>query len=160
MVSWSTAETFMRLREACGETLRVSVDPSHLWWQGIDPIVLIKQLGGAIGFVQLKDVAFDDGRIARDGLVPACRYDDWDARTWVYRAVGFGHPEAFWKDFLTALRRGGYDDVVAVEIEESFMTTDEALEKSVELVRRALPREPIPARNWFDGYEWTSASVE
>lgn len=155
-----TGETFLRLADACGETLQASIDPSHLWWQGIDPCVAVSQLAGRIGFVQLKDVAFDAARIARDGLMPACNYDDWNARTWVYRAIGFGHDEMFWQDFLTALRRSGYDDVAAIELEESWMTMDEALEKSVDLVRRAMPRDAIPTRNWFSGYEWVSARIE
>jgi sugar phosphate isomerase/epimerase len=154
------AQTLLRLREACGETLCVNVDPSHVWWMGIDPLLFVEQLKGAIGYVHAKDAGIDARAAARDGLVPACRYDDWDARTWTYRAIGFGHPEPFWKDFFTALRRVGYDDVVSIEIEESFMTMDEALEKSVELVRRALPREPMPTDNWFDKYEWKSTQVD
>jgi sugar phosphate isomerase/epimerase len=154
------AQTFLRLREACGETLCANVDPSHVWWMGIDPIVYVEQLRGAIGYAHAKDVKLDARAIARDGVVPACRYDDWDARSWTYRAIGYGHPEPFWKDFFTALRRGGYDDVVSVELEDSFMTMDEGVEKSVELVRRALPREPIPEGNWFDKYEWDSTRVE
>lgn len=153
-------QTLLRLREACGETLRVNIDPSHLWWMGIDPLILVEQLRDVIGNVHAKDVAIDTRRAARDGLAPACRYEDWEARTWVYRAIGFGHPEPFWRDFFTTLRRNGYDDVVSLEIEESFMTMDEAVEKSVELVRRVLPREPIPTGNWFDKYEWESATVE
>lgn len=153
-------QTLLRLREACGETLQVNLDPSHVWWMGIDPLLLVEQLRGAIGHVHAKDVGLDARAIARDGVVPACRYDDWDARTWTYRAIGYGHPEPFWRDFFTALRRGGYDDVVAIELEDSFMTMDEGVEKSVECIRRVLPREPIPEGNWFDKYEWDSASVE
>jgi sugar phosphate isomerase/epimerase len=154
------AQTFLRLRDACGETLCANVDPSHIWWMGIDPLVFVEQLRGAIGYAHAKDVAIDSRRAARDGLAPACRYDEWDSRSWIYRAIGFGHPESFWKDYFTELRRNGYDGVASVEIEESFMTTDEALAKSVELLRRAMPREPIPDANWFDKYEWKAADVE
>jgi sugar phosphate isomerase/epimerase len=153
-------ETFLRLREACGDTLGVNVDPSHIWWMGIDPLVFVEQLQGAIAYAHAKDVSIDSRRAALNGVAPACRYDDWDARTWIYRAIGFGHPEIFWKDFFTALRRGGYDDVVSIEIEEAFMSVDEALEKSVDQVRRALPKDPIPTSNFFDKYEWESAAVE
>ena len=113
---------------------------------------------GAIGYAHAKDVALDARGVARDGVAPACRYDDWDARSWTYRAVGYGHPESFWKAFFTALRRGGYDDVVSIEIEDPFMTMDEGVETSVELLRRALPREPIPEANWFDKYQWRSGA--
>jgi sugar phosphate isomerase/epimerase len=153
-------QTFLRLREACGDALRVNLDPSHLWWMGIDPIELIDQLGDSIAYAHAKDVSLDPRRIRRDGLVPACNYDDWDGRSWIYRAIGFGHPEAFWKDYLTALRRAGYDDVVSMEIEESFMSVEEAVAKSAEMVRRAMPADPIPEQNWFDKYEWESTKVE
>ncbi len=154
------AQTFLRLREACGETLQANVDPSHVFWMGIDPLQFVEQLAGAIGYAHAKDVKLDARAVARDGVVPACRYDDWDARSWTYRAIGYGHPESFWRDFFTALRRSGYDDVVSVELEDPFMTMDEGVEKSVELVRRALPREPIPEGNFFDKYEWDSARVD
>ncbi|WP_241255549.1 sugar phosphate isomerase/epimerase family protein [Candidatus Protofrankia californiensis] len=154
------AQTFLRLREVCGEKLCVNVDPSHLWWMGIDPLIFIDQLRGAIGHAHAKDARLDPRRVAHDGVVPACRYDDWDQRSWTYKAIGFGHAETFWRDFFTSLRRNGYDDVVAIEIEESFMTVDEALEKSVDVVRRAAPRAPIPSENWFDKYEWSPASIE
>lgn len=153
-------QTFLRLREACGEGLMANIDPSHLWWMGIDPLVFVEQLEGAIGYVHAKDVALYPRAVARDGVAPACRYDDWDARSWTYRAIGFGHPDSFWNEFFTTLRRCGYDDVVSLEIEESFMSMDEALEKSVATVRRALPRAPVPSSNWFDKYEWNSARVE
>ena len=129
-------------------------------WMGIDPIVLIEQLAGTIGHVHAKDVGLDPRRIARDGVVPACRYDDWEGRSWTYRAIGYGHDEPFWREFFTTLRRAGYDDVVAIEIEDPFMTMDEAVEKSVELTRRALPRHPVPDKSFFDAYEWESANVD
>jgi sugar phosphate isomerase/epimerase len=153
-------QTFLRLREACGETLKVNFDPSHFWWMGIDPLLLIEQLRGMIGHAHAKDVGINPRTVARDGIVPACRYDDWDNRSWVYRAIGWGHDESFWRDFVTTLRRNGYDDVVAIEIEDAYMTMDEAVEKSVELVSRCLPREPVPEGNFFDAYEWESAEVD
>lgn len=153
-------QTFLRLREACGEALKVNLDPSHIWWMGIDPLVFVEQLKGTIAYAHAKDVSIDARVTMRDGVVPACKYDDWDARSWIYRAIGFGHPESFWKDFFTALRRNDYDDVVSIEIEEAYMSIDEALAKSVEQVRRAMPVDPVPETNFFDQYEWSSASVE
>lgn len=153
-------QTFLRLRDVCGDRLRANVDPSHLWWMGIDPLVFVEQLGEAVGYAHAKDVAVYPRKVAKDGVVSACRYDAWAERSWTYRALGFGHPESFWNDFFTTLRQVGYDDVVSIEIEESFMTIDEALAKSTELVRRALPRDPMPTSNWFDKYEWESTTVD
>lgn len=154
------AETFLRLREACGDFLCVNLDPSHVWWMGIDPQRYIAELAGMIGYAHAKDVSLDHELIERNGVVPACRYDQWERRSWTYRAVGFGHDELFWKGFCTALRRAGYDDVLSIEIEESFMAVPDAVEKSVELLRRALPRDPIPTSNWFDKYEWESTEID
>ena len=39
-------ETMLRIREAVGPTLGANLDPSHLFWQGIDPIMAIRELGG------------------------------------------------------------------------------------------------------------------
>jgi sugar phosphate isomerase/epimerase len=41
-------ETMLRLREAVGPEIGANFDPSHLFWQGIDPIFAIRELGEAI----------------------------------------------------------------------------------------------------------------
>src|SRR5690606_17533916 len=38
-------ETAIKLREACGEQIGVNFDPSHLFWQGIDPVYALRKLG-------------------------------------------------------------------------------------------------------------------
>ena len=45
-------ETLLRLREAVGPNIGSNFDPSHLFWQGIDPCVAIRALGPAIFHVQ------------------------------------------------------------------------------------------------------------
>jgi sugar phosphate isomerase/epimerase len=72
--------TFLRLREIAGDRILCHVDPSHLWWQGIDIAAFIRGLDGAIGFAHAKDVTFDTSKLATEGLLPSCSYDDWDAR--------------------------------------------------------------------------------
>ena len=49
------AESFAALREVTGNNIAVNLDPSHFWWQQIDPIVTINRLGDAIKFVHGKD---------------------------------------------------------------------------------------------------------
>ena len=39
--------TMRRLRDACGHNVGVNFDPSHLWWQGMDPRVVAEELGRA-----------------------------------------------------------------------------------------------------------------
>jgi len=154
------AETFFRLRDAVGPTIGANLDPSHLFWMGVDVLAMIAELGDAIYYAHAKDVSFDRSVIRRQGLVPAGDFADWGSRSWLYRAVGNGHPELFWRDFVTALRRAGYDDVVVIELEEPFMSTSDALDASVAMLRAALPASRFPEGNWFDSYKWVPAEIE
>ena len=48
-------ETMLRLRAIAGPSVGANLDPSHLFWQGIDPIVAVRVLGDAIHYVHAKD---------------------------------------------------------------------------------------------------------
>ena len=63
--------TMRRLREGCGENVGVNFDPSHLWWQGMDPLVVAEELGraGMLFHVHAKDTYIDRAVAARDGLL-------------------------------------------------------------------------------------------
>lgn len=146
---------FMRLNDACGGRLRVSIDPSHLWWQGIDPIRAVELLAGRIGFVQCKDVYFDQRRINEEGLFPLCGYADWGDRTWWYTSLGEGHDLTWWTRFINALRRAGYDGVAAYEYEDRDRSPRDAVAMSAGILHATCPRDAIPDQDWFtEGYRW------
>ena len=50
-------ETLLRLRAATSSALGMNLDPSHLWWQGMDIPTVIAALGESIFHVHAKDVA-------------------------------------------------------------------------------------------------------
>ncbi len=54
-----TPATLLRLREAAGEVIGANLDPSHMWWQGIDPVQAVQILGraGAIHHFHAKDTS-------------------------------------------------------------------------------------------------------
>src|SRR5579862_216644 len=57
-------DTLLKLRNgvgADGDTIGANFDPSHLWWQGIDPIAAVRQLAaeGALYHVHAKDTRID-----------------------------------------------------------------------------------------------------
>jgi hypothetical protein len=58
------------------------------------------------------------------------------------------------------LRRAGYDDVVALELEDPFLVMDDTLEASVATLRTCLPSREPPRGNWFDNYGWEAAEIE
>jgi sugar phosphate isomerase/epimerase len=144
--------TFRRLREAAGERILCHVDPSHLWWQGIDIDEFVAAVDGEVGFAHAKDVDYQARVLRTEGWLPSCAYDDWDHRSWSMRAIGHGHDETFWRSYFVALRRSGYDGTVAIEFQEPYLSVEDGLRMSVELLRRAIPRDPAPTGNWFEMY--------
>lgn len=142
------APTFLRLREEIGPTIAMNFDPSHLWWQGIDPIAMVGAVGDAIETCHVKDASIDLRQVARDGALSPSSYDRWDERPWVFSTPGYGHSELFWSQLVLALRRAGYSGTLSIECEDPFLSPDDTLDKSVALLRRALPQQPAPAVDW------------
>jgi sugar phosphate isomerase/epimerase len=140
--------TFNRLRAEIGPTIAMNFDPSHLWWQGVDPLALIASAGDAIETCHVKDVLLDETRLERDGALSPYPYEQWDARPWAFSTPGFGHSELFWAQLVIALRRAGYSGTLSIECEDPFLTPDDTLAASVELLSRVLPAEAPPDVGW------------
>jgi sugar phosphate isomerase/epimerase len=134
-VVYNTA-TMLRLREAAGENVGANFDPSHLFWQQIDPLAAARALAGAIFHVHAKDTGFDPGRLALDGVLETRR--EPDERAWTFRSVGDGHPVGFWRDLAGALRDAGYDGALSIEHEDPFRSRDDGLARAVATLRDAL----------------------
>ena len=64
-------DTLLRLREACGETVGANFDPTHLWWQGMDPFVSLRAIAAADALfnVHIKDIAFNRAEVERAGVL-------------------------------------------------------------------------------------------
>ena len=127
-------ETMLRLREAGGPALGCNFDPSHLFWNGVDPVAAIRALGEAIVHVHGKDSYVDGLNIAVNGCNDNKPYDQIANRAWTFRSIGYGHDAAVWKDIISALRLIGYDYVISIEHEDALMSTDEGLAKGVALL--------------------------
>jgi sugar phosphate isomerase/epimerase len=141
-------QTFMRLREEVGPAIGMNFDPSHLWWQGIDPLAVVEQLGDQIRTCHVKDISFDASRVGREGVLSAAAHERWDDRPWAFSTPGYGHSELFWSRLVIALRRAGYSGTLSIECEDPFLAPDDTLAASVELLRRVLPTEPPPSVDW------------
>jgi sugar phosphate isomerase/epimerase len=132
-------ESLMRLRNAVGPEISANYDPSHLFWQGIDPVEAIKVLGraDAIFHVHAKDTYLDPASVRLNGVLDTKPYDGIKERSWVFRTVGFGQSEKTWRDIVSALRTVGYDYVMSIEHEDSLMSIDEGLGEAVEIPAQA-----------------------
>jgi sugar phosphate isomerase/epimerase len=135
-------QTLMRLREACGPTIGVNFDPSHLIWMGADPIVAIEALGPAIYHVHAKDTRIEPRNVGLNSRMETRPGKYASERSWNYVSLGYGSGEDFWRVFCLALRRAGYDGVLSIEHEDMAMSPMEGIRKSVELLRRVLIAEP------------------
>ena len=141
-------DSFNKLREIGGETLGVNFDPSHLFWQGMDPLVCVRDLGDAIYHVHAKDTWLDKPNIALNGVLDTKPYTDEINRSWIFRTVGFGHGQEFWRSLMSELRLAGYDGVISIEHEDSLMSVNEGFTSAVNFLKGAVISES-PAVAWW-----------
>ena len=131
-------ETLMRLRDAVGPLIGANFDPSHLFWQGIDPVAAIRYLKDAIYFFHAKDTKLDPINCPVNGVLDTKNFTREVERSWIFRSVGYGHDYAVWKDIVSNLRLVGYDDVLSIEHEDSLMTPNEGLQKAIGFLKQVL----------------------
>ena len=142
-------ETLMKLRNLVGsDIIGANFDPSHLFWQGIDPVYAIRYLGKAIYFFHAKDTKIDEINTKTHGVLDTKHYGDEIHRSWIFRSVGYGHDYQVWKDMMSALRMVGYDDAISIEHEDSLMTPNEGLQKAIAFLKEVLMYEDKGAMWW------------
>jgi sugar phosphate isomerase/epimerase len=131
------------------------LDPSHLFWQGIDPIAAIDNLGELVYNAAAKDTRINDAaringvlddrftRVAPDepsAISLGGRYtlSKWpENSSWDFVAVGRGHDVAFWTEFLRALQRVDPDMAVNIEHEDQELDQLGGLRSAAETLLQA-----------------------
>ncbi|MCC3359180.1 sugar phosphate isomerase/epimerase family protein [Bacillus sp. REN16] len=143
-------ESLLKLRKAAGNNIGANFDPSHLVWQGMDPVEALKYLGkeNAIFHFHAKDTYLDKANISINGVLDTKHYGQVLDRAWTFRSLGYGQDEKVWKDMISVLRSIGYDYVLSIEHEDSLASIDEGLSKSINLLKNNLFREPMPEMWW------------
>jgi sugar phosphate isomerase/epimerase len=142
-------ETLLRLRAATGPALGCNFDPSHLWWNGVEPAAAIRALGPAIFHVHGKDCFVDAHNVRVNGL----------QRPQVLRphpGAGVDVPKhrlrprrgRVARDLLSTLRLVGYDYVISIEHEDALMSTDEGLAKGIALLKEVTMLDPAGEMFW------------
>jgi len=141
-------ETMLKLRAECGNNIGANFDPSHLFWQGMDPIACIRKLGKAIYHVHAKDTRIYEANSTVNGVLDTKPYSDEINRSWLFRTVGYGHGVEWWKDFVSTLRLVGYDGALSIEHEDSLMSNREGLSKAIATLKEAMFTEKPGAMYW------------
>jgi sugar phosphate isomerase/epimerase len=132
-------EALLRLRETLGaDEISCNLDPSHLFWQGINPLVVIKWLSKAIIHVHAKDTEIDRLIMEFKGVNTEALFGDLGSRAWTFRVVGRGHDRTFWKTFVDELRITGYDHVLSIEHEDPYIHIEEGIEVAAQFLTNIL----------------------
>lgn len=141
------AADIVKLVELTGATnVGVELDASHLFWQQMDPVAVIRNLGSLIFHAAAKDVRVNTDAAALYGVLdnrfrrlspdePRTNLggDEWanewpkDA-AWDFVALGRGHDVAYWTEFLRALHEVDPEMLVNIEHEDVSLGRIEGLE--------------------------------
>jgi len=142
-------ETMLRLREIAGPSIGCNYDPSHMFWQGIDPIAAIRILRDAIFHVHAKDTQLYPSNLVRTGVLDTKPYTKERDRGWIFRTCGYGHGAEWWKEFVSTLRMFGYDYVLSIEHEDSLLSPEEGLTKAAQFLNDIVIQEQPGAAWWI-----------
>ncbi|HWB20009.1 MAG TPA: sugar phosphate isomerase/epimerase family protein, partial [Phycisphaerales bacterium] len=106
-------------------------DPSHLVWQGVDPVKFIDRFADRIAHVHMKDVIVRmDGE--RGILGSHLQFGD-PRRGWEFRSVGRGDVD--FEEIIRALNRINYRGPLSVEWEDAAMDREDGAAESCAYVR-------------------------
>lgn len=132
----------------------VELDASHLFWQQMDPIAVVKNLGDLVVHSAAKDVRVNP-HAAIEGVLDNSfrRMDSSENRTnlggdewvnewpnpsaWDFVAVGKGHDAQYWAGFLKALYEVDPEMFVIIEHEDTSMGRVEGLEFASKVLLQA-----------------------
>lgn len=129
--------SLLRLRKEVGPSIGANLDPSHLIWQQMDPVEVIRVLGaeGAIFHFHAKDTQIQPYNCRINGVLDTTHYGDINGRSWTFRSIGYGNDMGYWKNIISKLRMVGYNHVISIEHEDGLMSQNEGLVKSIEALK-------------------------
>ncbi len=139
--------SLLRLREAVGPRVGANLDPSHLFWQGVDVLETVRRLGSAVFHVHAKDTRLDAATVRREGVLHVAAGRPPTQRPWAFRTLGLGHDAFFWTQFVDELRQAGYAGVLSIEHEDEVLPPEEGVLRSVQLLRTVLPQDNLLAHS-------------
>jgi sugar phosphate isomerase/epimerase len=147
--------TLMELVERTGATnVGAELDPSHLFWQGMDPVAVVRYLGPLVLHAAAKDVRINenakiygvlDNRFRRldssEDRVSLGGHEyvnEWPTDSaWDFVALGRGHGTDFWAEFIRALHDVDPDMAINIEHEDVSLGRIEGLQVAADTLKRA-----------------------
>jgi len=106
-------------------------DPSHLYWQMVDPVCFLKEFPERIYHVHMKDAGLQlDGRT---GILSSHLDFGEPERGWDFRSLGHGGVD--FEEIIRTLNQIGYDGPLSVEWEDSGMDREHGAKEACEFVK-------------------------
>jgi sugar phosphate isomerase/epimerase len=128
-------ETFERFA-AIAPNLAANLDPSHLFWQQMDPLVVAASLS-RIGHAHAKDVVFNDRPLALNGLLDHRWRPTGPDAPWTFATVGRGHDAEWWTSFGAVLAERGVESL-SIEHEDATVDAERGLGEAAMFLASAL----------------------
>jgi sugar phosphate isomerase/epimerase len=137
--------TAARALEAIGhrEEFGFNFDPSHLLWQGVDPVEFIRAFPDRIYHVHMKDAIVTLN--GRSGILASHLNFGDPRRGWDFRSVGRGSVN--FEEIIRALNQAQYAGPLSVEWEDCGMERFQGAKEACEFVKKA---DFEPSRVAFD----------
>lgn len=136
----SPANLVLLRKETGQKAVSGNVDPSHLWWQGVDPVMAIRYLAEAdcISYFHAKDTGIVQSNVDYYTLNDTQSFLNLKDRAWQFRSIGYGHDMKTWADIISTLRAVGYDEYVSIEHEDAMMSADEGFKRALDNLRTVM----------------------
>jgi sugar phosphate isomerase/epimerase len=125
------------------EEFGFNFDPSHLLWQGIDPVEFLRAFGDRIYHVHIKDAVVTLN--GRSGVLGSHLSFGDPRRGWEFRSPGRGGID--FEAIIRALNQIKYDGPLSVEWEDTGMDREHGAREACEFVRNL---DFVPGRQAFD----------
>lgn len=133
--------TTVRALEAIGhrEAFGLNWDPSHMFWQGVDPVAFITDFADRIYHVDCKDTRMHAPN-GRNGILGSHLPWGDPRRRWDF--VSTGHGDINWEDAFRALDFHGYRGPISIEWEDAGMDRLHGAKEAVGYIRSLLYKRP------------------
>ena len=119
--------------EVPSKNFGLNLDPSHLYWLGIDYIQAAKDFAPKIFHAHAKDTEIiPEGEYEYGLFGKQIDHTPWKSGWWRYRMPGLG--EIDWQKFISVLQEYKYDYVLSIEHEDPiYEGTEEKVKKGLQL---------------------------
>ncbi|HEV2968603.1 MAG TPA: sugar phosphate isomerase/epimerase [Pirellulales bacterium] len=114
------------------EEFGFNFDPSHLLWQGVDPVEFIRAFHDRIYHMHVKDAIVTLN--GKSGILASHLNFGDPRRGWDFRSPGRGGVD--FEEIIRALNQAGYDGPLSVEWEDCGMDREHGAKEACEFVQR------------------------